>query len=166
MPLGKAQPCGQEKHRAAAAPSGWCRASGRVGPERCGAGEAAAAAAGPERCAPWRAGPPRPCRPRGPTPCATCRTRWPAPAARRPWEETARPAPDLLMARSFGDKVGCSCLGTPGAERGRMVDLGPPLPPGRAHPSAPFPGIRHALAPRSLGQSVSSCCPRGVAAAG
>lgn len=76
------------------------------------------------------------------------------------------PSPDLLMARSFGDKVGCLCLGTPGAERGRMVDLGPPLPPGRAHPSAPFPGIRHALAPRSLGQSVSSCCPRGVAAAG
>lgn len=46
--------------------------------------EEATAAAGPERCAPWRAGPPRPCCPRGPSPCATCRTRWPAPAARRP----------------------------------------------------------------------------------
>lgn len=75
------------------------------------------------------------------------------------------PSPDLLMARSFGDKVGCLGLGTPGAEGGRVMDRGPPLTPGRAHFKAPFPGIRRALAPRSLDQSVSSCCPRGVAAA-
>lgn len=56
------------------------------------------------------------------------------------------PSPDLLMARSFGDKVGRSGLGTPGAERERRMDPGPPLTLGRAHPGAPFPEVRRALA--------------------
>ncbi|XP_063143394.1 sorting nexin-30 isoform X3 [Rattus norvegicus] len=49
------------------------------------------------------------------------------------------PSPDLLMARSFGDKVGRSGLGTPGAERETRMDPGPPLTLGRAHPGTPFP---------------------------
>lgn len=48
------------------------------------------------------------------------------------------PSPDLLMARSFGDKVGRAGLGTGRLiwlQRG-MVDPEPPSAPGRAHPGA------------------------------
>lgn len=78
------------------------------------------------------------------------------------------PSPDLLTARSFGDKVGRAGLGT-----GRLVslpsgmrDLEPRWAPGRAHSGAPFRGTGVPL-PQSLGEKASPPYrPRGVAASG
>lgn len=63
------------------------------------------------------------------------------------------PSPDLLTARSFGDKVGRAGLRVGrlvGLPRG-MKDLEPRWAPGRAHPGARFPGAG-VPSPRSLGK--------------
>lgn len=162
MPLGKAQPCGQEKRRAAADLTDWYRASSRGGPSAAGGSNRGG---GSRALRAMAGGPPKALLSTGPQSLRDM----PHPLAGSSSEEAvggdSTPSPDLLMARSFGDKVGCLGLGTPAAERGRVMDQGPPLTLGRAHSKAPFPGIRRALTPRTLDQSVSSWCPRGVAAA-
>lgn len=77
------------------------------------------------------------------------------------------PSPDLLTARSFGDKVGRAGLrvgrlvGLPRGDEGSRARLGTgPRPPCR-----PFPGGRRALTPEPWEEASPLCRPRGVAAA-
>lgn len=157
MPLGKAQPCGQEKRRAAADLTDWYRASSRGGPSAAGGSNRGG---GSRALRAMAGGPPKALLSTGPQSLRDM----PHPLAGSSSEEAvggdSTPSPDLLMARSFGDKVGCLGLGTPAAERGRVMDQGPPLTLGRAHSKAPFPGIRRALPLEPL----TKACPLGAPA--
>lgn len=130
----------------AAALTSLCRASGRVGPSAAGG----SGGGWPRALRAMAGGPPKALPSTGPHSLRDM----PHPLAGSSSEEAvggdSTPSPDLLMARSFGDKVGRLGLGTPRAERERMVDPGPPLTPGRAHPGSPFTGVRRALAPTAL----------------
>lgn len=79
------------------------------------------------------------------------------------------PSPDLLVARSFGDKVGRPGLGTgrllsPGG--GRVLDPEPREAGRRAHPGGYSRGTDAPSPPERSAKASLLCGPRGVAAQG